>query len=204
MNAQSSKHPRSPGRPREFDMDAAVEAAMLVFRDRGFHEASMQDLGTAMGLTAGSIYKAYGDKRALFLAALERYRNQRDERLQRRLARKATAREQVAETLHFYGELASGAEGRMGCLVVGAVTDLSTLDADIVGRVSGGMARNEAFLRELIVRGQAEGSIPRTVDPASAATALLCITQGMRVIGKLGRARGEMMAVVDQAMKMLD
>nr|WP_314543179.1 TetR/AcrR family transcriptional regulator [uncultured Massilia sp.] len=204
MNAQSRTQTRAPGRPREFDIEAAVDAAMLVFRDRGFHEASMQDLGAAMKLTPGSIYKAFGDKREIFLAAFERYRAQRAQRLQGRLAAKATSRDKLAEALHFYGESASGAEGRLGCMVVGAAADLSTLDASIVDRVADAVDRNETLLRELIEQGQGDGSIPATVDPASAAIALLCLTQGMRVIGKLGRSRGEMRAVVDQAMKMLN
>jgi TetR/AcrR family transcriptional repressor of nem operon len=204
MNVQLKTQTRAPGRPREFDIDEAVDAAMLVFRDRGFHEASMQDLGAAMKLTAGSIYKAFGDKREIFLAAFERYRSLRSRHLQMRLATKATSREKLVEALYFYGESASGAEGRLGCMVVGATADLSTLDPSIVDQVMDAVARNEAFLRELIEQGQLEGSVPSTVDAVSAAAALLCLTQGMGVIGKLGRSCSQMRAVVNQGMKMLD
>src|SRR4051794_7618322 len=79
-----SKQPlpdRGPGRPREFDMDAALDAAILVFRERGYHAASLGELGAAMQLTTGSIYKAFSDKQAIFLAAFDRYVARRDAEL---------------------------------------------------------------------------------------------------------------------------
>ena len=62
-----------PGRPREFDIDEAVESAILVFKSRGYHGTSVQDLTEGTGLARGSLYKAFHDKRTLFLAALDHY-----------------------------------------------------------------------------------------------------------------------------------
>ena len=64
---------RLPGRPREFDTDAAIDSALLVFRERGYHATSIKELSDATGLTAGSLYKAFGSKNGLFLAAFDRY-----------------------------------------------------------------------------------------------------------------------------------
>jgi len=61
------------GRPISFDKDAALEAAMLLFWERGFEGTSMGDLTQAMGLNPSSIYAAYGDKHALFSLAVRRY-----------------------------------------------------------------------------------------------------------------------------------
>ncbi|WP_428115063.1 TetR/AcrR family transcriptional regulator, partial [Bradyrhizobium sp.] len=69
---------RGPGRPREFDMDKALDRAIGVFRERGFHATSIGDLKDATDLTAGSIYKAFKDKRAVFLAAFDRYTSLRN------------------------------------------------------------------------------------------------------------------------------
>ena len=68
---------RGRGRPREFDIDEALAKAILVFRERGYHATSIADLTAAMGLAAGSVYKAFKDKRAVFLAAFDRYQTQR-------------------------------------------------------------------------------------------------------------------------------
>ena len=70
-----------------FDHDTVVDAALKVFRERGYHAASVADLSAAMLLTPGSIYKAFADKRAIFLAAFDRYTMQRSEHLLLKLAR---------------------------------------------------------------------------------------------------------------------
>src|SRR5215475_13264083 len=61
------------GRPREFDRDAALEAAMLLFWRKGYGETSMPDLCEAMGVRSPSLYAAFGSKEALYLEAVERY-----------------------------------------------------------------------------------------------------------------------------------
>src|SRR6516162_9158378 len=64
---------RPRGRPREFDMNAALDHAIRVFREQGYNATSIPDLIAAMGLASGSIYKAFRDKRAVFLAAFDRH-----------------------------------------------------------------------------------------------------------------------------------
>ncbi|SNT55375.1 TetR/AcrR family transcriptional regulator, transcriptional repressor for nem operon [Asanoa hainanensis] len=62
-------------RTREFDLDTAVDAAMGVFRAKGYEGASMRDLAEATNLGSGSLYAAFGSKEGLYLAALDRYRH---------------------------------------------------------------------------------------------------------------------------------
>ena len=76
----------APGRPREFDLDDAVRDALEVFRERGYHGASMVDLLEGTKLSRGSLYKAFPDKRALFFAAFDLYAREALERLRDKLA----------------------------------------------------------------------------------------------------------------------
>ena len=64
---------RRPGRPPSFDRDAALHAAMLLFWRHGYEATSLRDLTRAMGVTPPSLYAAFGDKKALFRAAVRRY-----------------------------------------------------------------------------------------------------------------------------------
>ena len=61
------------GRPRQFDVDQTLDAAMRAFWARGYEATSMADLMAATGLHKGSLYQAFGDKHALFIEALKRY-----------------------------------------------------------------------------------------------------------------------------------
>jgi len=194
---------RSPGRPREFDADQALDDAVRVFSERGYAGTSISDLTKAMQLAQGSLYKAFRDKQSLFLAALERYRTQRSEKLRHAIDAGATGRERLRNMLLFYAESAQGATGRQGCLVVSSVVEMTSFEQGVADQIAAALARNEALLADLVRQGQDDGSIGADVDPFATARLLLCLTQGMRVVGKAGRTRKEMLALVEVALKVL-
>lgn len=194
---------RLVGRPREFDMDAALDGALLVFRERGYHAASLSDLGTAMKLTTGSIYKAFSDKRAIFLAAFDRYTDVRNAQLRVLLDCEDTGLNKVAAMLRFYAEASHGVEGRSGCLVAGSAMELASYDAGMADRVTGALHRVETTLRNLLQTGQADGSISAEVDTDAMAHTLLALLQGFRVIGKIGQDRAQMMVIAQQSLRLL-
>ena len=199
----STVSPASRGRPREFDTDAALDAAIRVFSERGFHATSIGDLTAATGLASGSVYKAFQDKRGLFLAALERYKSVRDAALRRAIAPGASGRERLRLALAFYADASHGPLGRLGCLVIGGATELATFDDEVARWVAQALVRIEAVLGDLLREGAADGSVPPGTDAPATARALLCMVQGMRLVGKTGRTRKDMRALVDVAMKMV-
>lgn len=191
------------GRPRAFDTDLALDNAMLVFRQKGFHAASIADLSEAMNLTAGSIYKAFKDKRTLFLQVFERYTSLRNATLQQRLEKLPTARERLADLLRFYLESAHDVEGRRGCLVVGSATELQVLDPALADLVQQAVMRNKSALLSLLTQAQQEGSVSPALELETVAEVMLCLTFGMRVVGKTQNLTNRE-AIVTLAMKLLD
>ncbi|MDK4731298.1 TetR/AcrR family transcriptional regulator [Rhizobium sp. CNPSo 3490] len=202
-NLTSDGKARSRGRPREFDMDAALDAALRVFSERGYYATSISDLTEAMDLASGSIYKAFKDKRGVFLAAFARYRQLGRRRLEAMIASVQTGREKVFQMVMYYTELSYGDAGRKGCLVVGGANDFSLLDEEAAANVATAFAADEKLMADLIRLGQADGTIPQTVDPDAAALAFLCFTKGLRVIGKTGRGRQEMLAAAEASMNLV-
>ncbi|EJT04895.1 TetR/AcrR family transcriptional regulator [Rhizobium sp. CCGE 510] len=194
---------RNRGRPREFDVEAALDAALRVFSERGYHAASISELTEAMGLAAGSVYKAFGDKRGIFLAAFDRYRAVRRGMLNAELDRVETGRDKLNALITFFASSSHGQIGRQGCLVVGSAGDLALFDEEAAERVATAFTTDETLLSDLIRLGQSDGSIKADLDISAVALAVLCLTKGMRVIGKTGRGGEEMAAAAEAAMKLV-
>ena len=184
-------------------MASALDAAIIVFRERGYHATSLSDLRVSMGLATGSIYKAFADKRDVFLAAFDRYTELREAGLQPLLDAENTGLAKLQALLRFYAGSSYGAEGRRGCLVVGSAVELATHDAEVATRVVAALTRLRTRLRDLICLGQSDGSILPTADLDAAADLLLCVLQGLRVVGKIGRTQAQAMAAADQALRLL-
>lgn len=193
-----------PGRPREFDPAQVLDRAVAHFAAHGYHGTSIADLNRALGLTSGSIYKAWGDKRGLFLAAFERYVDQRRQETAALVAGAATGRAKVAAVLDAYGVLSSGEAGRVGCLVVETAMELSCTDSAIAQRIAAQQAAREAQLAGFIRAGQRDGSVAAHVDADTGAALMVALTQGMRVIGKAGASLERMRAIAAEALRLLD
>src|SRR5262245_6996300 len=137
-------------RPRSFEIDEALDSAIEVFWDRGYEASSMTDLMDAMGLQKGSIYKAWKDKRSLFLAALRRYLDQGHERLQAL----ATGEPKAAlQTLlgHF---TSSCTQSKRGCFAMNTGVELGPHDARVVKLLAAHHARVVDLFADVIRRGQ--------------------------------------------------
>jgi TetR/AcrR family transcriptional repressor of nem operon len=189
-----SRMPR--GRPREFDADVAVERAMGVFWSCGYHGTSLPDLLEATNLSRGSLYAAFGDKHGLFLRALDRYIDEALARLDSELNPRENALAGLRTCLAGYVDRTSGIAGRRGCLVVATAMELAAHDTKVEQRIRRFFKRMEARLTEALARAQAAGELADGVEPAIAARLLLCLLEGMRVVGKTDSDRTMSQAVV--------
>ncbi|WHA42091.1 TetR/AcrR family transcriptional regulator [Agrobacterium larrymoorei] len=198
-------HPnRQRGRPREFDVDAAVDKAIGVFAERGFHATSVGDLTEAMELTQGSLYKAFKDKKDIYIAAVERYKLVQTRRFEAKVQAGRNGREKLLAAMNFYADGSAGQSGKQGCLVVGAAADLASLDEDMARVVRSAIEAREKILARLVREGQADGSVASSGHAEVLAKTALCLLYGMRVVGKTGPSREELSLIVDAAMRVFD
>lgn len=186
-----------PGRPRAFDTDEALDAAVEVFWRRGFAGAGLTELAAAMGINKPSVYGAFGDKAQLFQAALRRYveRNMGyvTDALQRPSAR------ECAQAFLVGNALAVTMPGRpAGCLSVQAV---ATPDGS--GEYAE-LADNRAAVQRLFAdrfrRAIAAGDLPADEDPDELATFLITLSSGFAVRAADGTPRQSLLAMADRAM----
>src|SRR5690349_17002162 len=114
-------------RTKQFDKHAALDQAMELFWERGYHATSIQDLVDTLGVNRQSLYDTYGGKDALFLAALERYRDLQAVPMRRSLERDAPAIEVLREFLGSFIDNALS-PGFKGCFMANTITELAVHD----------------------------------------------------------------------------
>ncbi|QFU08713.1 HTH-type transcriptional repressor ComR [Rhodobacteraceae bacterium THAF1] len=190
---------RKTGRPLSFDRDAALEKAMLAFWESGYETTSISDLTAAMGVTAPSIYAAFGDKKRLFLEAMKRYAGDPDD-LEKAFADAPTARHAVADMIENAARLFTGEATPRGCLLASAVATGSKNASD----VREAAAQERCVIRSIIVK-RIESDIERGILPPSTrskvlADLALAVTQGMSVLARDGADRETLLAVAHASM----
>jgi len=193
-----------PGRPREFDLDDALRDATEVFRLRGYHGTSVQDLTEGTGLARGSLYKAFRDKRSLFLAALDQAIAGSLQRIGDNLAQPGSAKAAIRDTLLGYAQRAASADGRRGCIMTTAAMEMMPEDAEVSAVITRMFRRIEDLFAAAVIRGQAAGEIAEAQDERAIARLLLCTVQGLRVLGKTGPSEQATTQIIDLALRILD
>lgn len=185
-------------RPREFDSDAVLDRAAEAFRAKGYEGTSVDALERATGLRRASLYGAYGDKRALYLAALRRYDATRAVRLLARVSEARTGRAGLEGLFAAVLEDAAGDEG--GCLVGNAASELGVSDEAVARCVADHRRRMEGDLLSSLLRGRADGSVKGTGDAPSSARFLFAAMLGIRALAKSGCAKPELARIARTAL----
>ncbi|TWP51772.1 TetR/AcrR family transcriptional regulator [Lentzea tibetensis] len=189
------------GRPRGFDRDAALGAAIELFWRRGYEGTSVSELTEAMGIRPGSLYAAFGDKRALFAEVVDTYgRSPVGAFMAEALAEEPTAFGAFARILREAADIYPDPAHPAGCLTISAATNVAVQDAEV-----------EAFLRELrnanvkVFRERLRvacegGELPGDADVNALAGYFAAVIQGMSQRARDGATREELAQVARMAM----
>lgn len=153
------------GRPREFDADAALDRVRLLFWQRGFAATSLADVMEATGLQKGSIYKAFGDKRSLFLRALTGYLHEVRRGMTRALDDAGPADAALLALLETVIDMGGPNSDGRGCLAVNTLVELGREDQDVAALLDAHFQSMSRSLAAALRRGQREDTI-RTDLPA--------------------------------------
>ena len=185
MNTPSPDHVPGPGRPRGFDLDAAIEAGVGVFRAKGFEATSLDALTEAMGISRSSFYAAFGSKHGVLVTALARYSDTRIAALDAM----AKGPDPIPEMMRAL----SGADaGAHGCLMVNCVAELCPRDAEVAALSNRHIRRVEAIFARALAPAAPETAAPR-------ARALVALALGVLTLRKAGQPTPEIDAVLGLA-----
>jgi len=197
MRTASAK--RNPGRPREFDEDKALDAAMMVFWKKGYDATSLSDLTDAMGINRPSLYSALGNKEELFQKALERYA-QRNTRLFNECLAAATAREGIEKLMREAVKLFADPKNPGGCLGIQSVVTCSSVSSQFKKDRERKRDEFESMLKKRFDRAVDEGELPADTDTLDLARYYSVVIQGLSIQAKAGGTQRELSRVVDVAL----
>ena len=187
------------GRPREFDAEKALDAALLLFWRRGYEGTSLSELSQVMGINMPSLYAAFGGKEALFRKVLDRYVQRPASYLPNAL-KEPTARKAAEKLFRGAIEMVMHRSHPDGCLLVqGALA--SGPDSDAVRQeLSERRGKAEAAIRRRFELAIKQGDLPRRVNAARLARYVATVIWGMSVQAAGGASRAELKAIAQVAM----
>ncbi|GAA4149314.1 TetR/AcrR family transcriptional regulator [Actinomadura keratinilytica] len=188
-------------RPRQFDEDRAVEAAMRAFWAAGYEATSTEDLCAATGLARSSVYNAFGGKRDLFGRALRRYAEAKDADMMEVLESDLPVREKVRTLM--WRAVEPDPDDPAGCLVVNTLVELGPRDPETAAWLRRNYDRRFEALRAALDRGRRDGEIDPGKDPAALAHFVIAAISGMRVAARGGAGRDVLEAVARTALDAL-
>jgi TetR/AcrR family transcriptional repressor of nem operon len=191
----------SYGRPREFDIDRALEAATEQFWSVGYEATSLQDLLKSMRLSKSSLYQTFGNKHALFVRCIEHYQQTMVGELQQRLANSSSARRFVTAFLDDVISEAVANRGkntprRKGCFLVNTVNELCQRDDGIAKAVNDGTNNLANVFAQTIEMGKQKKEIRADVSTGHLVNYFMTALSGLRTMVKTGVDKRELMPVV--------
>ncbi|HEX6353778.1 TetR/AcrR family transcriptional regulator [Actinophytocola sp.] len=185
-------------RPREFDEDRAMDAAMRAFWRSGYEATSTQDLCAATGLGRSSIYNTFHSKHALFERALTRYMTARTDAAVTALERSAPIHDKLRELL--WETVDPPADDPVGCLVVNSLVELAPRDEVIGAALTRDQTRRHEALRAALAAARSDRELPKTANPEALAHFVMATISGMRVMARGGADRNTLAAVAETAL----
>lgn len=177
-----------------------MRQAMLTFWRHGYETTSVADLTAAMGISAPSLYTAYGDKKQLFLEAMRLYAGDPDD-MARMIFDAPTAYQAAHDLMTAAATTYTGEATPKGCLLASATASGSAASADVQDAVADVRRTIEGRLRMRIERDIEDGVLPPGTQAAALAGLVLAVTQGMSVRARDGTSRASLLAIVEAALR---
>jgi AcrR family transcriptional regulator len=191
------------GRPRAFDPEAALDAAMHLFWEHGYEATSLAMLRDAMGLTPPQIYNAFTDKETLFRKALTRYHETEIGFALEALSAPVSTREAIRRLLMGAAQAYTRPGKPGGCLFVSGALAASPQAQAIADELKTYRTASEAAIAERLAKGRSIGDLPEGVSPQGFAKYLAGVMNGMSIQARDGASADELRAMAETALAVL-
>ncbi len=192
MRSGTKKEKRPRGRPRTFDPNEVLDRVRMVFIEKGFTAASLDDLAAAAGLNRPSLYAAFGDKEQLYIHALRRYGMQVYAGLKSILSTKGRLEKRLAVAYTSAIKLYTTPPLAPGCMIIGTATTEAPSHPKIAAAAQGLLDEIEKLLVEAFTAAIAAGEMKSDPDPVTRARLAGALFDTLAVRARLGRPPKEL------------
>ena len=169
-------------RTREFDPEVALEEAMRLFWEKGYHDTSVRDLVARTGVSHAGLYGTFGNKHEVYSAALTRYHEEVMGRIMAELEAPDASLPQVTGHFERLFELANDPRFRAGCMLCNSAVDLAHEDPEVARQWQEHLERQVAAFRQALARAKEKGEVRADLDPAAAADVLAAVQMSMALM----------------------
>lgn len=173
-------------RTRAFEPDVALSKAMVVFWEKGYGDTSIEDLVEATGVSRYGLYAEWDGKHGLFLAALDKYKQDQIGFILSEMESVDASRLAVENFFSFFAMTAKGDGSRKGCMMANTAMEFGTADKQVAARVTKHFRRLEMAFRKCLKQAKADGEVHTDFEPDTAAIILAGIAQGLLVMVRAG------------------
>jgi TetR/AcrR family transcriptional regulator, copper-responsive repressor len=188
---------RGRGRPREFDPDEALDAALETFRAHGYSGTSIEELADATDLNRPSLYAAFGNKRALFEACIERYWRRVRERFAAALRSTGTLEGDLRAFFTTYLDEMCRTEAG-GCFVVCALPIEVERDPSLRPILAAILAQSDRALAARLEAARAAGELRAGVAPGPLGALIVGAVMSLSLRVRAGASRRSLDAIAEQ------
>jgi TetR/AcrR family transcriptional regulator, transcriptional repressor for nem operon len=188
-------------RPKEFEPDLALATAIEVFRAKSYEAVTTAELCEAMGIGRQSMYDTFGDKAALYRAALARYREVNAASVDQCLDRAS-----ALAGLQALFDMVAGIDehdARCGCMMVNAIGELASTHDDVASLALDNQQRLLDVFGDVVRRAQLLGEVSTSIDCDTAAAQLVTTFYGLRVLAKVSPGSDTVASVATHALDIL-
>ena len=188
----------------EFDKQEVLLKALMLFNEKGYAACSIQNLLEATALNRGSLYAAFGDKRTLYIEALNLYEQLSVDGFEDFLA----SGDSPIQNIRTFFDLAflglTEEQLRVGCFFVNTIVEMTDIDQDLVDTAGSKLDRLEAALENALKRAQKIGELSNDKDPIALSRFLGSTIKGLRITCKQTQDKEIISSIIRTALTVLE
>lgn len=191
-------------RPREFDREEALRAALKVFWSQGYDGSSLRDLETEMGLSRSSLMAAFKDKQSLFEESLALYVKEYSEPRYKILREATSAHAGIRKFLSATVETSISGKSPAGCFIVNSTAGIDNADRKIRDFLESRLKIREKEIYNLLARAQESGELKKDLNIKSISRVIQSVSLGIPTLARMYKSKAYFEELIDEALRLLD